>query len=475
MQYSIVQTSELDKIVFRLDAEYYHPSHLALEKKLQKNNLVSIRNAGGVIDCSAFYPSIVPHYNFEGIGIPFLRVNEIQNGLLHLTTDTAFLPQEVLDDNKSTIAKCKPGDLIIAKGGNSLGKVALLTDEYPVYSVCRDVIVLNTWKLNELNRYWLWIFLHSDVGQQVLLRTASQTGQPHLTVEAFYQLDVPVFSKDYQDKFEFLYNKSQELKALSIIRYGQAQNLLLSELNLINWQPKHCLTFEKNHSDTDKTGRIDADYFQPKYDEIVSTIKDYSGGWALLDDLVKVKEKNVNPLDKAEYKYIELSNIAGNGEITDCMVEEGQNLPSRARRMVVTGDVIVSSIEGSLSSIALVEKEFDQALCSTGFYVINSKYYNSETLLVLMKSMVSQLQLKKGCSGTILTAINKDEFTKVVLPKVNGAVQSQIKQIITESFDLRRRSKHLLECAKRAVKVAIEQDETMAVKWLQEQTKETVL
>ncbi len=416
MQYSIVQASELDNIVFRLDAEYYQPSHLALEKKLNKIKLVSIRNACGAIDCSAFYPSIVPHYNFDGIGIPFLRVNEIQNGLLHLTTDTAFLPQKILDDNKSTIAKCKPGDLIIAKGGNSLGKVALLTEEYPIYSVCRDVIVLRTQTLDELNRYYLWIFLHSNVGQQILLRTASQTGQPHLTVEALYQLDIPFFSPDYQDKFEFLYNKSQELKALSITRYGQAQTLLLSELGLSNWQPKHQLFFVKNYSDTDKANRIDAEYFQPKYDEIVNAIKGYPGGWDVLTNLVKVNDRNINPVDNAEYKYIELSNIAGNGEITDCMIEEGRNLPSRARRIVATGDVIVSSIEGSLSSIALIEKEYDQALCSTGFYVVNSTFFNSETLLVILKSMVGQLQLKKGCSGTILTAINNDELTRVVLP-----------------------------------------------------------
>jgi type I restriction enzyme, S subunit len=85
--------------------------------------------------------------------------------------------------------------------------------------------------------------------------------------------------------------------------------------------------------------------------------------------------------------------------------------------------------------------------------------------------MVGQLQLKKGCNGTILTAINKDEFNKLVLPKVDEAVQSQIQQKVTESFGLRKQSKHLLECAKRAVEIAIEQNENTAIKWLQEKIK----
>ena len=50
--------------------------------------------------------------------------------------------------------------------------------------------------------------------------------------------------------------------------YSQAQTLLLSELGFTNWQPKHRLTFVKNYSDTEQVERIDAEYYQPKYEEI---------------------------------------------------------------------------------------------------------------------------------------------------------------------------------------------------------------
>ena len=196
--------------------------------------------------------------------------------------------------------------------------------------------------------------------------------------------------------------------------YSNAQNILLSELGLTDWQPKHQPTFVKNYSDTEQAGRIDADYFQPKYEEIINTIKAYKGGCDVLENLVDLNDKNYKPKEKQQYKYIELANITGNGEIADCMAEEGQDLPSRARRKVKTGDLIVSSVEGSLLSIALIDQEYNHALCSTGFHVINSKNYSSETLLVLLKSLVGQLQLRKGCSGTILTAINKEEFSKVI-------------------------------------------------------------
>jgi len=89
-----------------------------------------------------------------------------------------------------------------------------------------------------------------------------------------------------------------------------------------------------------------------------------------------------------------------------------------------------------------------------------------------MKSIAGQMLLKKGCNGTILTAINKDEFLNIPLPKLDETKQLEIQQKVTESFNLRKQSKHLLECAKRAVEIAIEQDEKIAIQWLKVQTKE---
>jgi len=471
VQYSIINYSKLDSIVFRIDAEYYMPDLLRLEKKIRDGKSKNIRNLNGKLDCSAFYPSITEYYDFAGNGVPFLRVNEIVNGLVRLNQDTAFLPLKVLIDNPTTISHASPGDIVIAKGGNSLGKVGLVTNKYTDYAFCRDLIVLRTTEITEINHYYLWVYLHSDIGQKLLLRTASQTGQPHLTLEAIYQLDIPIPNTLLQSQFEILYKDAQEFSKQSEELYYEAEAILLSELSLVNWQPKHTLSFVRNYSETEQAGRIDAEYFQPKYDEIAKAIKKYKGGWDILGNVVNIKDKNHKPKDKQAYKYIELANIAGNGEVTDCMLEEGQDLPSRARRKVAAGDVIISSIEGSLSSIALIEKEYDQSLCSTGFYVVNSKSFNSATLLVLLKSIAGQLQLKKGCSGTILTAINSDELKKLILPLIGEKAQTQIQQKIGESFDLRKQSKHLLECAKKAVELAIEKDEKTAMKWISEQTE----
>lgn len=172
---------------------------------------------------------------------------------------------------------------------------------------------------------------------------------------------------------------------------------------------------------------------------------------------------------RVKHLKIELANVGDSGVICGAEWKSGRDLPTRARRLVNKGQVIVSSIEGSLSSCALITDEYDGALCSTGFYVVNSKKINSETLLVLFKSKPIQELLKQRCSGTILTAISKDDFITMPLPLIDANIQIGVAEKVQETFMLRRKSKLLLNMAVKAVEMAIETDENAAIQWLKTQ------
>lgn len=461
----------LDKIVFRLDAEYYHPDYLSLEEKFRKLPTISLEDAGCKLDCSAFYPSIVPYYDFYKIGIPFLRVNEIQDGLLHISDTTAFLPQSILDENPSTIAKCKYGDLIIAKGGNSLAKVALLTEEYQIYSVCRDVIVLRTQNLKTINRYYLWMFLHSKLGKNILLRTASQTGQPHLTLEAISQIEIPLFSDIFQNNFEWLYNESQLLKTKSDLTYAEAQTILLSELGLLNWKPKHQLCFTKKFSEIEQAGRIDAEYYQPKYEAIIKAIKRYPCGYSIVGKEFMQNKSIFNTDDKKLYQYVEIGSVnVSNGEITPNEVF-GFELPANAKRVLKKNDVIISKVRTYRGAIAIVDK--DGYLGSGAFTILQENgQINKETLLAFLHSPPLLAWSLQPNTGTSYPVIVDDDILNLPIPLLPDTIQTIIKQKITESHHLRKQSKHLLEYAKQAVEIAIEQDEQTAINWLEKNTSD---
>lgn len=74
-----------------------------------------------------------------------------------------------------------------------------------------------------------------------------------------------------------------------------------------------------------------------------------------------------------------------------------------------------------------------------------------------------QALLKRACTGTILTAINKEEFVNISLPLIDNDTQNSIAVIIKRSTSLRQESKRLLNLAKTAVETAIEQGENAAM------------
>ena len=448
---------------YRWDGEY-----LCFEPYKNKN--IKYISIGDALISSQYGLSI--EMNEKEDGIKIYRMNEISNMMCNrnIIKYAPISPDEIATyklNDKDVLFNRTNSQVFVGRTGifRKFSEENLVFASYLVRVVPDSKIITPE---------YLTTFLNTKYGVlDVKRRARISINQSNVNAEELKRVEIPLVDNNLQVQITQAFGEAFKCIKKSESKFKEAQTTLLSELGLTNWQPRHQLTFIKNYSDTEQAQRIDAEYFQPKYEDIINTIKNYSGGWDTLNNLVTVKDKNYSPNNKQEYKYIELANIAENGEIKGCMIEKGQDLPTRARRIVATNDVIVSSIEGSLSSIALIEKKYDQALCSTGFYVITSKEFNSETILVLLKNIVGQLQLKKSCSGTILTAINKEEFSKVVLPKIDQSKQLEIQQKVTESYNLRKQSKHLLESAKKAVEMAIEQDEQTAIDWLEAQTKVT--
>ena len=461
MQFAIVNFSEIALHQdYRWDSEY-----LCFEP--HKNENVQYVPIGEVLLSSQYGLSI--EMNEDGIGTPIYRMNEISN----MMCKRNILKHAKISVEEIENYRLNDKDVLFNRTNSQafVGRTGLFRKFSEEKKVFASYLVRMVPNQELVTPEYLTAFLNTKYGIiDVKRRARVSINQSNVNAEELKRVEMPLFTHQLQSKVSKAFDAAFDMNKQSSQFHEEAQNLLLTELGLNDWQPKHQLTFIKNFSDTCEAGRIDAEYFQPKYDEIINAIKAYKGGWDRLENLVKIKKSNFMPKDARPYQYIEISNIGMNGEITDCVVDEGHNLPSRARRKVNSGDVIVSSIEGSLTSIALIENAYNNALCSTGFHVVSPEEFNSESFLVLLKNLVGQMQLKKGCSGTILTAINHESFRNIILPKIIEDKQIEIQQKVTEYFDLRKKSKQLLENAKCAVEMAIEKDEGQAIEWLDENT-----
>ena len=446
LEISEVRLSELDSYQ-RIDAELYNKNYTCFKAAIKTIPYTTFEEECSVIKKGIFD---IKSSCYSNSGIPFVRISNLKNMTID-TSDIVYIPLE--EHNKNFKTELRRGDVVLSKTAIAAASIVNLD----CCNVSQDTVAIKLKPSSKVLSHYVVVFLNTKYGLEQLQRRFTGNVQMHLNLEECKkEVLIPIFPIQFQKKIQSLFENSICLNEQSRTLYSDAENLLLSELGLKDWQPNNKPVNIKQLKESFlASGRLDAEYYLPKYEDYTAFIRKYKGGVDTLGGVCTLNDKNFNPSENSEYKYIELSNIGNSGEITGCTISIGAELPSRARRLVRANDVIVSSIEGSLQSVALVTDEYDKAICSTGFYVVKSEIINPETLLVLFKSEPMQNLLKQGCSGTILTAIGRNELQNIVMPKIRNEVQTEIAKYVRKSISLRNEAKQLLESAKLKVEDAI--------------------
>lgn len=426
-----------------------------MESEFYNSNTVSYKNtvkASHIIDFSQYGTS--KELNEMGEGYPVLRLNEFNYSFISHPDKYCSL----LDIDAYHGLQLKKDDVLICRtNGNPkfVGRSAIVPKDYD-YAFASYLFRIRP-NRKYINSATLVAFLNSKYGRLEIEKYSMVGNQANFSPAKFREISIPVFSKDLNDKIEDITYRAFQKLEMSESLYSEAANNMLECLDLNDFTASSNSCNVKTLKESFiETGRLDAEYYQPKYDDILHHIQAYKYGSKNLAEICDIKEENFTPKDDTTYKYVELANIGKYGNIIGCSQQKGEDLPSRARRIVSKNDVVISSLEGSLDSCALVEEDYDGALCSTGFYVLKSSVLNSETLLVLFKSPLVKELMRKGCSGTILTAIGRQELERIPIPLIRQEIQDEIAQHVQSSISLRKESQQLLEHAKFTVEGAIQ-------------------
>jgi len=444
--YSIIQKSRLEGAK-RLDAEYYQPEYLETRKlvsALLHTTLGEVSNKfkKGIFDIKA------DTYTDEGI--PFIRISNLKNGLVD-ETDVAFISVEANEKEKKT--SLQRGDFALSKTAYPAASLITL-DEVNISQDIIGVSLKKEWQEKILAPFVV-AFLNSKFGIAEMQQWFQGNVQMHLSLPDAKTILIPLFPLERQEEIAEIFRQAEDEFQNSKSLYSQAEKVLLEELGLLGFEANGELWNIVNLSDVKTAGRMDAEYFQPKYRRLEVKLKKY-GSKKLLDVLQSVAAKFIPELDKT-YRYVELADIdISLGVVNGCAEVLGKEAPSRARRLLKAGDVIVSSVQGSLDKAALVRKEYAGAVASTGFFQFRSREILPEVLLVLSKSIVLQSQFEQRCAGTILTAVPKESIKDILIPIPPEKVQQKIAEFVRRSHESRRKAKALLDEAKRKVEELIE-------------------
>lgn len=426
-----------------MESEFFNSYSLSFSKTIKAKDAINFSQYG-----------TSKELNEIGAGFPILRLNEFNTSFISAPAKHC----DLLDIETYSSLKLKKNDVLICRtNGNPklVGKSAIVPKDYE-YAFASYLFRVRP-NREIINSATLVTFLNSKYGRMEIEKFSMVGNQANFSPAKFREISIPILGNAINEQIEELTYSSFDKLEKSERIYCTAETYLLECLGMTDFaanpEAYNIKTLKESFLET---GRFDAEYYLPKYEDYFRLVQSYPNGYELLDNVCEIKDNNYTPEDETRYKYIELANIGKAGEITGYDEQCGKDLPTRARRMVHYGDVIVSSIEGSLESCALVTEEYEGALCSTGFYVLQSDKLNSETLLTLFKLQPIQNLMKKGCSGTILTAIGKSELEKIPIPLIRQEVQDEIAAHVQKSFALRKEAMQLLEYAKLTVESAME-------------------
>ena len=456
MQYSIVNYQSVVDAShsMRLDAEFFHPDYLEIQQQLEaisSHRLIDFQ-------VKIRHPKEIKR-NYVDDGVLFLRAQNVRPLSIDLTSNPVYISEEDAERLRENTINHK--DILITRTGANAGQCAIYLENSDAISSSHTFIV----KSGNLNPFFLAIFFNTKYGTTLIERGRYGSSQPEIAPPFLYQIPMPVWD-NLPSAIEKTYLQSKELTELSKARYLEAQTLLLAELGLAGWQPKQALTFVKNFSDTEDAERIDAEYFQPKYDEIENGIENYSNNKSnKVRDQFKENKSTFEVDPEKVYRYVEIGSVnVSTGEI---VAEEvlGKDLPANAKRVLKKGDIIVSKVRTYRGAITIVQE--DGYVGSGAFCVLRENgQISKETLLACLRSKLFLTWSWKPNTGTSYPTLSDDDILDFSIPILPKEKQAEIKQKIDKSFNLRTRAKELLEHAKHAVEIAIERDEQAAIDWL---------
>lgn len=148
--------------------------------------------------------------------------------------------------------------------------------------------------------------------------------------------------------------------------------------------------------------------------------------------------ENVNPKTNPdrEFLYIDIASIDNKlQKITNPKKYYGKNAPSRARQLIISGDILFSTVRTYLKNIAVVNDIFDGHIASTGFCVIRAlPQIHNRYIFCFVQTNFFLNPLNQLQRGTSYPAVRDSDIFSQVIPLPPLPEQHRIVNKIEELF-----------------------------------------
>lgn len=365
-----------------------------------------------------------PEY-YESGTIPWIKTGELNQKYIF---DTEEKITEIAMQHSS--AKLIPkNSVLMAMYGATIGKTSITKIEAATNQACCAMI-----SKGEIEPEFLYYVL--SFSKDKIISLGAGGAQPNISQQIIRELEIPFPLQGEQRKIAAILSSVDEAieKTEAIIEQTEkVKKGLMQQL----------LTKGIGHTKFKKTeiGEI------PEEWEVKS-----------IDELVFVNPESLSNKTNEEYEfeYIDIGSVERTGKIGETVRYQFKNSPSRARRIVRTGDTIISTVRPYLRAFAFIDNKHDQKVCSTGFAVLRPKEKIDPVFLfqsILNDKFVEFLKSRMtGSNYPAVTATDIKEYKLGVPRDINE--QTKIAKILAkydEKLEIEEKSLEQLKCVKKAL------------------------
>ncbi len=407
----------IDNRTFRIDSEFLKKEYLqniqtikSLKKGFSKLKDYIDFMSGGATPLGAEYSES---------GIPFLRVQNIMQNYFNLN-DVVYLNEK--QDNEIKRSRLIENDVLLTITGVSYGKSAVVPEQLINANINQHSVKITL--KDTLNPYFLSTFLNCKYGKLQSDKNIVGVTRPALDYEVIRNFNIPKLKIEFQNAIEIFIKNAYNVAQQSKQTYTQAENLLLQEIGLHDFAPSQEAVNIKSFKESFGTsGRLDSEYYQVKYEQIVEKIKSqkYSSLVSLVDITKSIEPGSAHYSDEKGLPFYRVSDYSKFGlsqpdkELTNAFVSENKELITKLKPKK---DTILFSKDGSVGTAYLLREDLNGITSGAILHlqVKNTKEILPEYLTLALNSKLVQMQAERDAGGSIILHWRVSEIENVVVP-----------------------------------------------------------
>ncbi|NEX46973.1 hypothetical protein [Pseudotabrizicola algicola] len=439
----------------RLDSQYFRRAALAADQLIAQHSPEKISEVASEVRSFGAY-ALTNEFEYQDDGIPFIRGTDYSGDFINFSSVLRVSEEAHALLHKSEV---QPGMVLLSMSG-SVGSVAVALESwnYPINSNQDIAKILPV----GVSPFFMAAYLACRYGQIQIDRLPVGSVQQHVFLWMIERIQIPRFSSVLEGRVAELSQRAYSKHEAVNTDFQRAEDALLAALGLANWTPPEPLAYTARAADVFASGRFDARFFAPRIQALLDLL---AVDGRTIADLANPRREKFRPNACAAFDYIEISDIDGAGAATSTRLAS-EDAPSRATWHVRAGDIITSTVRPIRRLSAQITPEQEGFVCSSGFVVVTPRDIAPEVLLTYLRLPVICELLDLFASASMYPAITDADIFNLPLPHIPDAVADQVTQNVIAAKAAKARAASMLEAAKRAVEIAIEDGEPAAMAYL---------